>query len=157
MREVTLAAAVAILSCACGGSPEPLSPNLAARWVGTTNMVLARGSTLTGHEALTIVVTTGNTAVLEHVGPDGSASTTATGAGDRVVYSGTLICPAVALTGEWDCPWSSSAIQTQLRRWFATDGSHQRGHCRRLPLDLPGDDDVHHARLVPRRAEQSMA
>jgi hypothetical protein len=110
MRKTTLAlTAVAILS-ACGGggdgvTPPPAAPaadldaRLTGTWPGTLTITPPAGIAPSSAPATLQVTVVGRTATISQVCPSGTGTVAATGSDRSAAWSGSLVCPAVALPG----------------------------------------------------------
>jgi hypothetical protein len=81
-----------------GGNTTPLSVNFAGTWGGPARAEFSAGGSLTYDTAMVVAVS-GNMASVSGVCPDGTASVTLAGSGASALYSGTLTCPAIPISG----------------------------------------------------------
>jgi hypothetical protein len=108
MRKTTLALTAVALLTACGGSGgggEPaalpqadLDARLGGTWPGTLT-ITPQGYAASNALASLDVVVTGRTATLSRLCPDGTGSVAATGSDRSAAWSGSLVCPPVAVAG----------------------------------------------------------
>jgi hypothetical protein len=115
MTSRTLAVLFALIGmlslAACGGgdSAAGLNPAFAGTWNGTTTV------TIPGYQPLTypgqlIISLNGSSAVVSRVCPDGSGSLTMSGSGSAAAWTGTVVCPPMAVT----CSGTSTTLSITL-------------------------------------------
>jgi hypothetical protein len=120
-NPLIIVAAVAL--AACGGSSNSSStgplPDLDPAFGGTWNgmvTVTVPGVAPSSAPGQLMVATSGKTATITQVCPDGSGTVLATGSGDAAAWSGSLTCPPVAVSV---CP----AVTATLTSASATLGA----------------------------------
>jgi hypothetical protein len=117
-KHVVMAVAVALAGC--GGTQAPpgdLDPALGGTWSGNT-LVAVTGYTSTYPSQL-VVETSGRTATISRICPDGSGAVVATGSGGAASWSGSLTCPPVAVSV---CP-AVTATLTSASGSLSADGT----------------------------------
>jgi hypothetical protein len=126
MKTTPLIIAAARALAGCGGGsggagtepPADLNPAFSGTWNGNT-LVSVPGFPSSSYPSQLVVDSSGKTATITKVCPDGSGTVAATGSGNAVAWTGSLTCPPVAISA---CP-AVTATLTSASGSLSTDAT----------------------------------